>query len=131
MTAGCGDSAETHLRDLPPGAQAVSLLGDTLYPPTQPAEIREGHEQRLAVAQEAYEADRSGADALIWFGRRTAYLGQYREAIGIFTQGIRQHPDDARMYRHRGHRYISVRRFDLAIEDLEHATGLIRGEQMR
>ena len=128
VTAGCSDTAETHLRDLPPGAQAVSLFGDTLYPPTQPAEIREGNEQRLAAAREAYEADRSSADALIWLGRRTAYLGRYREAIGIFAQGIRRHPDDARMYRHRGHRYISVRRFDLAIEDLEHATGLVRGK---
>ena len=128
VTAGCGDAAETHLRELPPGAQAVSLFGDTLYPPEQPDAVREGHEERLAAASDAYEADRGSADALIWLGRRTAYLGQYREAIGIFTQGTRQHPDDARMYRHRGHRYISVRRFDLAIEDLEHAAGLIRGK---
>ena len=127
--SGCADSTlDTQLRDLPSGAQAISLFGDTLYPPEQPAEVREGHEQRLAAARELYESDRGNADALIWFGRRTAYLGRYRESIASYTQGIQDHPVDARMYRHRGHRYISVRRFDLAIQDLEHATQLISGQ---
>ena len=31
------------------------------------------------------------------------------------------------MYRHRGHRYITVRRFDDAVADLEHAAHLIEG----
>ena len=39
---GCGGSAsETGLLDLPVDAQAISLFGDTLYPPTQPAEVRQ------------------------------------------------------------------------------------------
>jgi tetratricopeptide (TPR) repeat protein len=38
-----------------------------------------------------------------------------------------QHPDDARLYRHRGHRYITVRRFDDAIADLSRAADLVRG----
>ena len=48
-------------------------------------------------------------DNIIWYGRRTAYLGDYREAIRIFSEGIEKHSKDARMYRHRGHRYISIR----------------------
>lgn len=64
---------------------------------------------------------------MIWVGRRTAYLGQYREAIDIFSEGIKNHPDDARLYRHRGHRYITLRQFDRAIGDLEHAARLIKG----
>ena len=68
------------------------------------------------------------ADALIWFGRRMAYLGDYKRAIEIFTEGIEKFPDDARMYRHRGHRYISLRKFDDAITDLEEATRLIEGK---
>ena len=32
------------------------------------------------------------------------------------------------MYRHRGHRWISVRRFDRAIEDLSHAAALVEGK---
>jgi tetratricopeptide (TPR) repeat protein len=54
------------------------------------------------------------------------YLGEFRAAVETFTEGIRRFPDDARMYRHRGHRYITLRRFDLAIADLEKAAQLMR-----
>ena len=46
----------------------------------------------------------------------------------MFTQGIAMHPGDARLYRHRGHRYITTRRFDLAIDDLKKAAQLIAGK---
>ena len=59
-------------------------------------------------------------------GRRLAYLGRFREAIESFTEGIKKFPLDARFYRHRGHRYITLRRFDLAIDDLTKATKLIK-----
>ncbi|MEM9686284.1 MAG: tetratricopeptide repeat protein, partial [Bacteroidota bacterium] len=69
------------------------------------------------------------ADYIIWYGRRTAYLGHYEEAITIYSDGIEKHPDDPRFYRHRGHRYISLRKFDKAIADLERATQLIEGKE--
>ncbi|MBT7583655.1 MAG: hypothetical protein HN572_11875 [Kordiimonadaceae bacterium] len=47
----------------------------------------------------------------------------------IFSEGIRKHPTDARMYRHRGHRYITIREFDRAIEDYEIAATLIKGAE--
>jgi len=37
------------------------------------------------------------------------------------------HPNYAKLYRHRGHRYITVREFDKAIADLEKAAKLIQG----
>ena len=61
---------------------------------------------------------------MIWLGRRTAYLWRYEEAIEIYTRGLTAHPDDPRLWRHRGHRYISTRRFDLAVRDLEQAARL-------
>ena len=123
-----GYSSKTPLPDPANGAQAISLLGDTLFPPDQPEAVRSGHEARLAAARDAYDANPQDADALVWYGRRTAYLGNYREAIRIYTRGIDEHPTDARMYRHRGHRYISVRDFDRAIQDFERAADLIRGQ---
>jgi GWxTD domain-containing protein len=69
-----------------------------------------------------------GAEAIIWLGRRTAYLGRYREAVAIYSRRIQAHPDDPRLYRHRGHRYITLRRFDLAIADLEKAARLVEGK---
>ncbi|MEX1185030.1 MAG: tetratricopeptide repeat protein [Gemmatimonadaceae bacterium] len=112
------------------GAQpeAMSLLGEPLYSPPIPAAARAVYEQRLAEARRAYDRAPGNADPIIWLGRRTAYLGRYREAIAIFTEGIAKHPDDARMYRHRGHRYITVRELDNAIADLTHAGELTKGQ---
>ncbi len=78
-------------------------------------------------AKKEYEANPKDVEALIWYGRRTAYLGQYKQAIAIYTEGITNSPQDARLYRHRGHRYISIREYDKAIADLEKAASLIQG----
>jgi tetratricopeptide (TPR) repeat protein len=96
-------------------------------PPMSP-EARRDAEARLAEARAAYEKNRGDADALIWLGRRTAYLGRFDEAIKIYTEGIRKHPRDARMYRHRGHRLITTRRFREAVKDLEKAAQLMKGK---
>ena len=85
-------------------------------------------EADLARAKADYDRDPSSADNAIWLGRRLAYLGRFAEAIDTFTQGILKHPGDARLYRHRGHRYITTRRFDLATEDLKKASQLIAGK---
>jgi len=78
-------------------------------------------------AKKEYEANPKDVETLIWYGRRTAYLGQYQEAIAIYTEGITNFPQDARLYRHRGHRYISIREYDKAIADFEKAATLIQG----
>lgn len=85
-------------------------------------------EAQLVEATAAWERDKTNADAHIWVGRRTAYLGRFEDAIGIFTDGITRHPSDARFYRHRGHRYLTIRKIDLAIADFEKAAELTRGK---
>lgn len=85
-------------------------------------------EKKLAGAKEDYNRDTTDADAIIWYGRRLAYLGSYMEAIAIYSKGISHHPEDARMYRHRGHRYITIRCFDKATEDFKKAARLIKGK---
>jgi len=113
---------------LPAGVEAMSLLGQPLSSPPVPAAARDRLESNLAAARAAYEHTPEDADSIIWLGRRIAYLGRYRDAIDVFTQGIALHPNDARLYRHRGHRYISVREFDKAIADLEKGASLVRGQ---
>ena len=112
--------------DLPEGVQAISLLGDTLR-----ASMSSAAESRLVANYEdalaTYEADPEDADAIIWLGRRLGYMQEYREAIEVFSRGVELHPEDARMYRHRGHRYISVRDFDAALDDYRRAADLIEG----
>jgi tetratricopeptide (TPR) repeat protein len=113
------------LPEVPQGAQALSLFGEPLSAPAP----SQGALDRLATARADYEAAPDNADNIIWYGRRTAYAGDYRGAITIFSAGIEAFPDDARLYRHRGHRYISIREFDRAIADLEHASRLIEGTE--
>ncbi len=113
------------LPDVPEGAQAVTVDGRSLFAATP----SEGALEKLAQARADYELDMDSADNIIWYARRTAYTGDYRRAIEIFSEGIKKHPDDARMYRHRGHRYISIREFDRAVADLEKAVELIAGTE--
>lgn len=82
-------------------------------------------ETNLAQAKKKYLNDSANAENIIWYGRRLAYLGNYKEAIDIYTRGIALYPTNARFYRHRGHRYITLRCFDKAIADLKKATELI------
>ncbi len=76
-----------------------------------------------------YNSNPMNADFIIWLGRRQAYLGDYKKAIGVFSEGILKFPDDARFYRHRGHRFISTRQLDSAIVDFEKAVELIQGTE--
>ena len=109
--------------------EATSLLGRPLVPAPIPAEARKTLEENLKQAEIAYGRNPDDPDATIWLGRRIAYLGRYRDAIETFSEGIEKHPDDARMYRHRGHRYISVRELDKAVRDLETAAALQNGSK--
>jgi dipeptidyl aminopeptidase/acylaminoacyl peptidase len=109
-------------------AEATSLFGEPLVPSAVTGPTRERLATNLAAAKRAYDRTPSDADSIIWYARRLGYLGQYRDAITVLTQGVAQHPGDARMYRHRGHRYISVRQFDDATRDLETAARLVRGQ---
>src|SRR5688572_9281036 len=92
------------------------------------AEAKREMEARLSEARARYESNPKDPDAIIWLGRRLAYLGRFAESIETYTMGIAKFPGDARFYRHRGHRYITLRRFDLAIDDLKKAATLIKGQ---
>ncbi|HET9744640.1 MAG TPA: hypothetical protein VFP97_02940, partial [Chitinophagaceae bacterium] len=102
---------------------------DKSYPiPLLSDSVRRSFEANLRSAERKYQADSLNEDHMIWYGRRLAYLGKYKEAIDMFTQGIAVNPDNARFYRHRGHRYITLRCFDYAIADLKKASELTRDQ---
>lgn len=106
--------------------ETITLLGDTLVSP----DINDGKSfEQFKSAQKNYFENKNSPEALIWYGRRVAYLGYYKEAITIFSSGIKNFPNDARFYRHRGHRYISTRQYDNAISDFKKALELIDGAQ--
>src|ERR1700741_2417376 len=108
--------------------QGISLLGDTLRRPRLDSATQARVQADHAAARIEWAAKPNDPDALIWVGRRLAYMGRYMEAIDIFSEGVRRFPNDARMYRHRGHRYIPPRQLDKAIPDLERAARLMAGK---
>jgi len=122
------DAGSTPTTSLPEGVQAISLLGDTLRTFPLSDAVRARYDSQLADAKRAFDQTPTNADSIIWYARRLAYTGRIREAIAVYTDGIAAHPDDPWMYRHRGHRYISVREFDNAIGDLERAAALVEGK---
>jgi len=55
-------------------------------------QLAEPSEKLISQYEEAkanFEANPEDVEALIWYGRRTAYLGQYNQAIDIFSKELR------------------------------------------
>ncbi|MEQ8764193.1 MAG: hypothetical protein RL885_09710 [Planctomycetota bacterium] len=110
-----------------PARPVLSLCGEPL------GEIALSEEQRVEQTTKLEEAraelanDPSSVEAHIWVGRRLGYLWRYREAIAALTDAIERFPGDPRLYRHRGHRYLTIRELDRAVADLSHAAELMKG----
>ncbi|MBK8879641.1 MAG: hypothetical protein IPN74_14165 [Haliscomenobacter sp.] len=110
--------------------EAMSLDGRKLYPPKESPESLRAKDSLLAIAQANYLADSNNLDNVIWLGRRIAYLSRYREAIEVYTRGMKRFPQSPELYRHRGHRYLSIRKFDQAIADFKQAAALAKGRSV-
>ncbi len=78
----------------------------------------------VARAESALAADPRNVARIIELGVAQSGVRQYREAIATFTRGLAIAPDDAMLHRWRGHRYLSVRELDRALEDLTRGSRL-------
>jgi tetratricopeptide (TPR) repeat protein len=106
-----------------PCLDAAKEIAPVLSPQTKAL-----YEKNLTDAEAVHVEKPNEADSIIWLGRRKAYLGEYKNAIRIYSSGLRIFPNEARLYRHRVHRYITIRCFDYAIRDLEKAAALVKGK---
>ena len=111
----------------PAQSEVTSLLGRPLYPITDEEKLAK-LEADLAEARRTLADDPDNPEKIVWVARRLGYLWRMNEAIAVYTTAIAGHPDCASLYRHRGHRYISVRRFADAEADLAKAARLIEGQ---
>lgn len=112
---------------LPEGVQTVSLLGDTLE--TNSSILQQELAERidsLILLERSRDAE---TEAVIWEARYLGYNGEYKKAVDLLSKRIEQDSKNPALYRHRGHRYISLRAFDDAIKDLEKAAELIKGTE--
>jgi tetratricopeptide (TPR) repeat protein len=72
----------------------------------------------IARAESALAADPRNVERIIQLGVAQSGVRQYREAIETFTRGLTIAPDHPVLYRWRGHRHLSVRELDRAMDDL-------------
>lgn len=97
--------------------QASSLNGNALFG------VRD-KDGRIAAAVAALTAKPGDAELILELGRAQDTLLRYSESIRVYTDGVETHPKDFRFRRYRGQRYISVRKFSEAVEDLKIAAKL-------
>ena len=128
--AGCADAADAPVPGDDPGPpglpampdpmeepQAISLLGEELW-------AMEDTEGIVAAADSALAEAPDDVERIIHAARERRHVWQYRQAMALYTRATQLAPDDWRPYRFRGHRHISLREFDRAIDDLETARDL-------
>ncbi len=109
--------------------QGVDLFGDSLYSEVDSVS-QKNQLSKLKEAMENY-SKHPGLENLIWVGRREAYLGRYDLSIKTFTKAISDFPEAYEPYRHRGHRYISIREFERATKDFHKASVLMEGKPVQ
>jgi tetratricopeptide (TPR) repeat protein len=110
----------------PEGVECLSLTGAELRPAELTPDVQARLEANLAQARADAEARPGDELATIWLGRRLAYLGRYNDAVEIYSEAMSDHPTSYRLFRHRGHRYITLRRFEDAVMDLSNASRFAR-----
>ena len=106
------------------------VLGCALFPAALAAQHSEQYRSRngtryysqadtgaVARAESALAADPGNVDKIIALGVAQSGIRRFREAIETFSRGVRLAPDNAVLYRWRGHRYLSTRQLDRALDD--------------
>lgn len=78
----------------------------------------------VSRAEAAVAADPRNVAVLIQLGIAQSGARQFRQAINTFTRGLTMEPNNAMLYRWRGHRYLSVREYDRAIADFTRGLAL-------
>lgn len=97
--------------------EVISLMGRALY-------ADEGGDSLLQTIEAELASSPENDSILHRKGLALEGLRRYNEAIDVYTQCLSLAPESPLYLRRRGHRYISVRQFDKAVNDLEKAAAL-------
>jgi tetratricopeptide (TPR) repeat protein len=128
VAAACAKPPITRSIALPISAQALSLLGDTLWslpiPPDDGPELVE----QLTRARTRVASSPGDVNAALVVARRTADLGRLRESIDLYTKADELSPIDPRIPRYRGEILMQLREFELALRDLQASATRLMGK---
>ena len=116
-----GVQSETNELRIP---EAISILGEYLYADQIPFNLMGAPQWNLQETMQAFSIERKTTESYIKLGRSLAFVCRYNEAVDVFTDGIDHFPAEAMLYRYRGHRFITMRKFSMAIADLIKASEL-------
>jgi tetratricopeptide (TPR) repeat protein len=97
-----------------PEPEVYSPLGKSFIAKPDDARTIEKADRALAKGP-------ASADLLLAAAHARDSVRRFSESIPLYTRGMDDYPGDVRFPRFRGHRFISTRRFDLAISDLKKA----------
>jgi tetratricopeptide (TPR) repeat protein len=67
----------------------------------------------------------TASDRYLSAGLLKSYFGKFEEAVDFYSTGVSAGVADAHVFRHRGHRYLTLRRFEDAVRDLRRARDLL------
>lgn len=126
ITTSCSQKADNKVSNETPEKIAVakSISGKPFYEPKRTIEEKAVLDQKLEEARQNFNSSESEIN-YIWLGRRLAYLSRYPDAIQVYSEGLKRYSESYKLYRHRGHRYISIREFDKAVSDFKKAAELM------
>ena len=131
LVAACAHPPTQRSIVLPVSAQALSLLGDTLWslpiPPDQGPELVE----QLTKARTRLASAPLDINAALVVARRTADLGRLRESVDLYTKAGELNPMDARINRYRGEILMQLREFEHAQRDFQDAAGKLVGKAIQ
>lgn len=115
-------------RSLPPGAVCWTLDGRPVPAPELPESRRAALDARVDAARLARDWTPEDPARWVALGRALANAGRFADAIHVYDEGLTRFPGDAALWRHRGHRRISLRDFGGAVDDLTRAAELLEGK---
>ena len=78
----------------------------------------------VVEAQTMLLGDPGNIELIMALGRELSRAGLFLEAVEVYSQGIALDHTNHLLFRHRGHRYISTRRYHEAVADLKQAAAL-------
>ena len=111
--------------------ETLSLLEKPLYRPP----VSKGERTRLAAeieaARKAVAAEPSNPEAVLRLAQAQMALGALGEAMISLSRAIEGNVDDPRLRLARGHGFIDIRKFDLAIRDFRNAAATIPAARLR
>jgi tetratricopeptide (TPR) repeat protein len=105
--------------------QAYSLSGKPLFSPVHDAKVLRRSD---SVIQTIRSKSKLSEDDFIEIGKQLVATARYKEAVENYTTGLNKFPESFKLLRHRGHRYLTLRKLDLVVKDLLRARDLIKSQ---